>query len=876
MNKFNNSHKGALNRLLSLSLVTFFSVSLFAQEIEEVVVSGSFIPDEKRDSSEISAILDESDIERTGDSNIAIALTRLAGLSVVRGKYVYVRGLGERYSSVSLNGLTVPSSEPLKRVVPLDLFPTSIMAGSVVQKTYSSDMPAEFGGGMVQLETKAIPDERILSLSTSAGYNEISNLANGLTYTGGEDDELGYDDGTRDMPSLLQTSIDNGLKVNQANYPGISGLTDLANIGRQVDRSKTLVIYEDEMPLNTSLNFTFGNELDLGLSDLFEIDDLRTGVLITAGVKTSSQIKDGYRATGSIGQNGEINKDDDQKFNSSTQSANTYFLGSFSSVTDGSEFKYTNMYLHKGSKDASITKGRQGESGLMRRSDNTSFIEQELVNQTINFTKFFDSGLEVSLKVASGEAERNSPYEWQVDYIDNSTGIPEGVYDANYVYDYQGKGNDVLFSIVEDDTESMGFDIKYMIEDLNTEIKIGVASSDNTRYAETRSYEFRPTGFGNNFLDELDNRIDYILADANLSPLKAAFFETTQVDNAAYTGDMEIEASYIAVESFLSEQIKLNAGFRREEGIQTINSFDMYNPDTDLDTTIDETYDLPSFSITFLPEAYENLQLRAGFSQTIARPSFRELAPAFFYDVDTHRRVVGNQYLTNSEIDNFDIRAEYYFGFDQFVTFGIFLKDISNPVEERVIDVAGSNVISYINMPSAEIKGAEFEYERIFENLEMFPNKDIIFKTNITYNDGELILNPNDQITLGSGGVANGSTLLATTDDLSLQGLSDVIANLQLGYEDYANNTQATLIVNYTSDRIRARGVGFLPDVTETPPLSVDFVFIKETIYDDYSTKFSIELRNLLDESYEATIGEVIYEGYDIGSSISIGYKINF
>lgn len=134
MNKFNNSHKGALNRLLSLSLVTFFSVSLFTQEIEEVVVSGSFIPDEKRDSSEISAILDESDIERTGDSNIAIALTRLAGLSVVRGKYVYVRGLGERYSSVSLNGLTVPSSEPLKRVVPLDLFPTSIMAGSVVQK----------------------------------------------------------------------------------------------------------------------------------------------------------------------------------------------------------------------------------------------------------------------------------------------------------------------------------------------------------------------------------------------------------------------------------------------------------------------------------------------------------------------------------------------------------------------------------------------------------------------------------------------------------------------------------------------------------------------------------------------------------------------
>ena len=116
---------------ISLMLIAPFIVG---QEIEEVVVSGSFIPDEKRDTSEISAILDSSEIERTGDDNIAVALTRLTGLSLVRGKYVYVRGLGERYSAATLNGSNLPSPEPLKRVVPLDLFPTQIINSSVIQK----------------------------------------------------------------------------------------------------------------------------------------------------------------------------------------------------------------------------------------------------------------------------------------------------------------------------------------------------------------------------------------------------------------------------------------------------------------------------------------------------------------------------------------------------------------------------------------------------------------------------------------------------------------------------------------------------------------------------------------------------------------------
>ena len=221
------------NNFLVYSLI-LLSTFVISQEVEEVVVSGSFIPDEKRETSEISAILDSTEIERTGDDNIAVALTRLTGLSLVRGKYVYVRGLGERYSAATLNGSGLPSPEPLKRVVPLDLFPTQLIESSIVQKTYSADMPGEFGGGIIEINTKAVPSERILDLSFSSGYNSETSLSDGLLYDGADDDDLGYADGTRDFPSFVQSAINDNLKLDRSNFKTYQ----LANAGREFVNSE--------------------------------------------------------------------------------------------------------------------------------------------------------------------------------------------------------------------------------------------------------------------------------------------------------------------------------------------------------------------------------------------------------------------------------------------------------------------------------------------------------------------------------------------------------------------------------------------------------------------------------------------------------------
>ena len=196
-----------------IAYLFFLATVMFAQEsseetnqntgIEEVVVAVSFIPDEKRDTSEISSTLTSESMSIAGDSEASDALKRVTGLSLVKGKYVYVRGLGERYSSALLNGVLLPSPEPLKRVVPFDIFPTSILENVLVQKTYSAQYPGEFGGGVIDMRTKLIPNEEFYELGISSTYDSLATGTEADIMPGYEDDWTGFDTGYRDLPKSL-------------------------------------------------------------------------------------------------------------------------------------------------------------------------------------------------------------------------------------------------------------------------------------------------------------------------------------------------------------------------------------------------------------------------------------------------------------------------------------------------------------------------------------------------------------------------------------------------------------------------------------------------------------------------------------------------
>ena len=175
--------------LLSTAIVLALAPMVAAQEanppadppaeesrtLQTVVVRGQFIPEPQRETSQVATFLSTEDLTRQGDANAALALTRLSGLSIVSGRFAYVRGLGDRYSSALLNGSPLPSPEPLRRTVPLDLFPSSVLAGAAVQKTFSANYPGEFGGGVIDLQTLRQPAENFLTVKAgiSAGWRSV-------------------------------------------------------------------------------------------------------------------------------------------------------------------------------------------------------------------------------------------------------------------------------------------------------------------------------------------------------------------------------------------------------------------------------------------------------------------------------------------------------------------------------------------------------------------------------------------------------------------------------------------------------------------------------------------------------------------------------
>ena len=263
----NNTNKFRLSHL-SLALVTALTANVAAAQendveadaIEEVVVKASRLKgtatavlQERKNQAFVADILGAEQIARTGDSDAASALKRVTGLTLVDGKFIYVRGLGERYSSTLLNGAQVPSPDPTRTVIPLDLFPSSIVESLSVQKSYSASMPAHFGGGNVDIRIKTIPSDFTLQLAGNVGGN-FDNFGEGFEYNGGDDDWYGRDDGTRGAP--------NSLKTVWNNYDRLQDLTQQENRQIAADLNRDYDPTQQDVDPDFGLDFTIGDRFD--------------------------------------------------------------------------------------------------------------------------------------------------------------------------------------------------------------------------------------------------------------------------------------------------------------------------------------------------------------------------------------------------------------------------------------------------------------------------------------------------------------------------------------------------------------------------------------------------------------------------------------
>ena len=888
-----NYHRIALSAALLASTGLVPVSAAWAQEGETastqtddvIVVRYQFVPDDKRVTSEVSSFLNVDDIITTGDSDIASALGRVTGLSVQDGRFVIVRGLNERYSNTLINGSPLASPEPLRRAVPLDLFPTGLISNILVQKTYSPQFPGEFGGGLVEIETSALPDERFLDLSFSFAANTETSFNEGLVHDGGSYDWTGFADSTRDWPSQFQDILD-----TQNIGPAFQDVTTLANIGRNLENSSLWVLqFENDVEPD------LGGGLSLG--ERFEFDTFSLGVLASIGYDNTWDTRRGVRrTTRTVGGDSIEIRNDSERFTTSNTVESNGMINVGVEFGDH-ELQALALVLRSTDKRTTSIDGFNADRDQRTREDSTGWFERQVYTYQLSGDHTFaiGDGLNLEWRASTSDASRNAPNQREATYLF------EG---ASGFRNLRGlDGNGITFSRVDDVTDEYGFDVSLPVNafGLDWEWSAGYSDMSKERTASARNFGFVVTGSAPS--DLFFQRIDTIYADQNILATRFSLQESGGVlTPEAYRGELDVEGAYLAADVELTPFLRAAFGGRWESGQQVVDTFSLPQLDPsdvgDREGFIDEDYFLPAATLTWT--FADNMQARFGYSQTITRPQFRELGPTTFFNTETDERFRGNPFLVNTEITNFDARFEWYFGRDQFFTIGAFYKDLDKPIVEYLEPEGESLATSFINAPAASLLGFEVEFERRFDLADQFretnflgdfwENAEFFVKANYTYTqsemeagDGDVVLRP----VFSGGSVSDTPARDAANgfinDGEPLQGQSEHLANLQIGWESTDSGARTALLFNYTGERTRAlQNLAVpVPEVVEQLPLMVDLVHSRTfELADGGAFDLRLAIRNLFDERYEAFQAaggeEIIVDDYDLGTTFSISLSRSF
>lgn len=838
---------------------------------EDIVVTGRFIPNVIRSTPQVVSVLSTEDIARTGEGDIAGALARVTGLSVVGNGFVYVRGLGDRYSLALLNGLALPSPEPLRRTIPLDIFPTSVLASTLVQKSYSANYPGEFGGGVINLTTAAIPDESFLTVGGSVGWNSFTTLQLGYTYYGSDTDFTGFDNGTRDIPAPLRRAFDADALIAEGETFSRRDIQDIA--ASLVNAPTTLVQRNDNIPFDGSVEVSGGTSFDVG--------DARIGVLATGGWSNSWRTREAIQQTGGI--------DTIASDFRSVRTDNRIVVNGLIGL--GAEFgehrvRLTNLYIRDTLKQARLAEGfslavADPDPTLPPQiiRQNSAWFERQLINSQLVGEFKFDP-IAIDVRAGYANSQRESPYERGFSYLYSSS---VGDYVNNLTA--SGQSATISFSELNEDVYNAGVDLSYELPDGDATVTVGYAWLDTKRDSFRRDFAYRPANALN--IAVAQTRPDYLVSDFNIYSYDILLVETSGLAGAsAFDADLEVHGVYAKATAEILPRVSIDAGVRYEDGQQSVTLVDVLGQGALVQTpALENDYLLPAITLTW--NFAEDQQLRLNASRTIARPQFRELAPQLFLDIDSDRQFIGNPFLDDSELFNAEARYEWYFGRDQRLSLAGFYKKIDNPIEAVATFASGGTLqTTFANAPTADLYGAELELQKYFPldglGSDFFASRRAVAIANYTYSDSRLKVGPDDQVILNdSRGFRSAAEVFADGDRLT--GQSDHLVNLQLGLESTDYLSQQTLLLSYASKRVTNRGpfVGGIrqADIVEEPGLRLDFVAREgfEFMGQDVEVKF--EVRNITGEDFEEYQQDnirITNNQYELGRSVSLGVGVKF
>lgn len=829
---------------LQLDSVAVFSAS-------EVLVQGgvSALMEETKNSSVVLNLIGSEQISRTGDSDAAQALGRVTGLTIIDGKNVYVRGMGDRYASSLLNGARLPSPETDKRVVPLDLFPTAILESLAIQKTYGADLYGDFGGGAVSLRTVGVPDDRYKrrlrgSLSFSLGFDPTTLGQNKTLGTGGFLDVLGVDDGTRALPSTIEPS-------KFRNNWGSQEVLFLP------DPSVTFTLRDQyDLAQERRLGWSFATLYKHGLSE--DVQNNRSygnleGTLLTQDM-TMTTIGRGVDA--GLLLNAEY--DDPAWLKAEATTFGTRLTSQQRTTARGQDKELPQAILYE-----------------------TSWVEQTLVNQRLSARLKLPGSMENATQYSLSWAQRSEPDHQYVGYGRESS-------DEEYTTNERVGRPYRLYTQVED-----------LIHDATTKLTIPLAFlgwGDHSfegggqwiqqdRNTKTRRFTFKIVQ--DSSLPPEEIFLPDSIGETNASAIR---FSESTLSTDQYKAAHSVIAGFASLDLQLFASIRANLGFRAEWSRQSVYTFDLFTGTGSL-ALLETTDLLPTLNLT-IPFG-DQWQVRLGGSRTVNRPDLRELSKAPKDGLPGQGQFVGNPKLRRAAIWSGDLRLEQYLGPTESWSVGTFYKQFTDAIE--LFQEAGAGAIrTPVNVPFATNLGAELEWNLtlggLADLLATFPSapaataqefwvqrqmkgvvgnalRDLTFTGNLA-----LIWSAIDYQGRPPG--------VTTSTSRPLQGQSPYVLNLSLTYKDSTSwrttvksDTTVTASYNLFGPRIVSLGVNKYPDAYEQPFHQVD-VTVKHRI--DEAWSLDAKLKNLLDLPSVIQAGSLILEERNKGRSLSLGVKYEF
>ncbi len=867
-----------------------------AGPIEEVIVVGRLFSaaqqllNERKDDEVVANVLGEDAIERLGDTTVAVALRRVSGLTLVNDKFVYVRGLGERYSSTRLNGATIPSPDLTRNVIPLDIFPTSIVQSLRVQKSYSADMPAAFGGGAVDIRTKGIPNSFTYSLEFGTGYN-WENDGDAFTYSGGGDDKWGVDDGSRALAADLTAGIrrfvgnlDNQSILNGLRAEGNPNATladaQLINRSLALNLNRDITVREESIDPDVNVKGSIGNSWLLG-------ENWEVGFLVGGAYK--SQWRENERVA--------------RNFNFPTERTDTELESTYTVDITGNlnlgvrygdehEISTTTLYLRNTDDETGIrdffNENREISDEVGFRDYRLQFEERAMTVNQITGSHILGDETRDVVPLLGNLLSRIALPDVEVDWFYSEaraqTAIPSQVSVLAQTVTEAVTGRvlsssvassssaaDYRFTALSDRAQNYGwsFTAPYRFDNSYLEIAGGAEHAQKVRTYAQSQFSLGPLSVANR--DFLAADLGDVFSDANvLDPANDFVFDLSGTNNQSYLAANMTESVYGKLDYTIDETWRISAGARWEDYKQVALDWNIYgftvddpqitsDPERLAEAVFSDDQVYPSVSFTYINEYFlgaELFQLRFGWSETVVRPDLREITDASYIDPITGDLVDGNPGVIPSDVTNFDIRAEWFLDNGDNFTISGFLKEIDRPIEFFESAASDTTVArEIVNASTAEVYGIEIEGLKELSFLGTWAEP-FFLQGNATFQDSELV----------AGDEADAPTNFVRP----LAGASDYVVNMTLGFDSYDGRHTATLVYNVFGERLYVAGRLGAPDGYEQPFHSLDFTY---SWFPTERLTVKAKLRNLLDEAIEIEREGVTVFTENPGAAGSIAVK---